>query len=390
MDPAVTSELCRQSALAMGRTWPNPSVGCVIESPGGRFCGGTEVPGGRHAEIVALDAFDEARRAADSPLFAAPATLHVTLEPCSRHGRTAPCTERIVKYSNLSVEFLAYDPSLQGEGQRDLRNAGINVVYRESPLAQAFLGGFLNRAKGLGPRLHLKLAHSGPVAGKRGSRLMISGPDGLALGQLLRSRFDAVLTGPGTAAADRPRLDLRAFGAPRFQRTFGEDLLLDSLLSLAGEITEQSGSFESSGKNPFQPARLFILKEKFEGCDAWLSEQESISVRTGREYVILSEKPHLWPGAVEIPSMRQPGFCQALRKVLAGLGYNEVLLECGPGLYSAVGPELSVTDRLYFIESKGSLTGDVLFAPETFEAFPAGKEVRAVYESESDILRVIA
>src|SRR3954463_1722722 len=75
----------------LGRTWPNPAVGAVVVrdgSPGPMIVGRgwTQASGGPHAETEAL------RRAGDA---ARGATLYVTLEPCSHHGRTPPCVDAI-------------------------------------------------------------------------------------------------------------------------------------------------------------------------------------------------------------------------------------------------------------------------------------------------------
>ena len=70
---------------------PNPWVGCVIVTVDGQvFVGATEAPGGRHAEVVALDA---ARAALVNTQGS---TAFTTLEPCSHHGRTGPCTEALI------------------------------------------------------------------------------------------------------------------------------------------------------------------------------------------------------------------------------------------------------------------------------------------------------
>src|SRR5579863_4261976 len=74
------------AASVRTRTSPNPWVGCVVRAGDAEFDGATEPPGGRHAEIVALDAAGDRARGA---------TLYATLEPCAHHGRTPPCAEAI-------------------------------------------------------------------------------------------------------------------------------------------------------------------------------------------------------------------------------------------------------------------------------------------------------
>ena len=69
---------------------PNPWVGALVVSERGVVLseGHTQVPGESHAEIEAL------RRAGEG---ARGATMVVTLEPCSHHGRTGPCAEAIIE-----------------------------------------------------------------------------------------------------------------------------------------------------------------------------------------------------------------------------------------------------------------------------------------------------
>src|SRR5699024_1975778 len=99
--------------------------GAVVLDPDGRVIsvGATEAPGGRHAEIVALDA---------AGTRAAGATLVVTLEPCSHTGRTGPCTERIISEGIAEVAYGCPDPGPDsGGGARALREAGVTVVDEE-------------------------------------------------------------------------------------------------------------------------------------------------------------------------------------------------------------------------------------------------------------------
>src|SRR5262249_60801466 len=72
----------------LGRTWPNPAVGAVVAKDGVIAGRGWTQPGGRpHAETEALRRAGAAARGA---------TLYVTLEPCSHHGKTPPCADAII------------------------------------------------------------------------------------------------------------------------------------------------------------------------------------------------------------------------------------------------------------------------------------------------------
>src|SRR5699024_8090410 len=90
-------------------TSPNPWVGCEIRSvDGATFTGATEQPGGRHAEIVALDLAGSAAR---------DATAFVTLEPCSHTGRTAPCVDALIEAGVARVVIAITDPDPQVAGR---------------------------------------------------------------------------------------------------------------------------------------------------------------------------------------------------------------------------------------------------------------------------------
>src|SRR4051794_842244 len=107
------------AAAVRGSTSPNPWVGCVIEAADGSvFVGATEPPGGRHAEVVALDAAGDAARGA---------TVWVTLEPCSHQGRTGPCADALVAAGVGRVVVAIEDPDtlVAGQGIARLEAAGI-------------------------------------------------------------------------------------------------------------------------------------------------------------------------------------------------------------------------------------------------------------------------
>src|SRR5262245_34125026 len=122
----------RRMALALalgrrglGRTWPNPAVGAVIVADTeqeplivGR---GWTQPGGRpHAETEALRRAGAASRGA---------TLYVTLEPCSHHGKTPPCADAIVAAGVARVVSALEDPNpeVRGAGHARLAAHGIPV-----------------------------------------------------------------------------------------------------------------------------------------------------------------------------------------------------------------------------------------------------------------------
>ncbi|HAT60550.1 MAG TPA: hypothetical protein DCS60_07240 [Opitutae bacterium] len=117
-------EAIREAFLAdVSETWPNPRVGAIIVEQGlvvsrGHF----QKDGGPHAEREALANLGR------SP--GTNATLYVTMEPCSTHGRTGACTNAIVEAGIKNIVIGTLDPthSHRGSGLAVLRKAGLNVV----------------------------------------------------------------------------------------------------------------------------------------------------------------------------------------------------------------------------------------------------------------------
>ncbi len=205
-------------ALALGRrglgnVWPNPAVGAVVvRSDGGApiIVGrGWTQPGGRpHAEAEAL------RRAGSA---AAGATLFVTLEPCSHHGKTPPCAEAVIAAGISRVVSALEDPNalVAGRGHALLRAHGIAVdIGLGADTARIAHAGHIRRVCDRRPHVTLKLAVS--ADGKAGlagrTPVRITGEAAQARTHLMRAMNDAILIGIGTALADDPQLTCRLPG----------------------------------------------------------------------------------------------------------------------------------------------------------------------------------
>jgi diaminohydroxyphosphoribosylaminopyrimidine deaminase / 5-amino-6-(5-phosphoribosylamino)uracil reductase len=198
---------------SLGRTWPNPAVGCVIVRDGRIIAAGRTRDGGRpHAEADALASTLE-------PV--AGATAYVTLEPCAHHGRTPPCADALVAAGVARVVSAMEDPDprVKGQGHARLRAAGIAVEIGEGAAeATDINAGFLRRISDGRPLFHLKLATSldGAIATAKGESKWITGPAARAAGQRLRATHDAVLVGINTVALDDPDLTCRLPGLSRY------------------------------------------------------------------------------------------------------------------------------------------------------------------------------
>ncbi|MDR0479625.1 MAG: bifunctional diaminohydroxyphosphoribosylaminopyrimidine deaminase/5-amino-6-(5-phosphoribosylamino)uracil reductase RibD, partial [Burkholderiaceae bacterium] len=209
----------RALRLAESARWhcpPNPAVGCVITDSQGHVLGEgcTQAAGQAHAEIMAL--LDAAAQGRD----VRGATVYVTLEPCSHHGRTGPCCEALIAAGVARVVAAAQDPNprVAGRGIARLRDAGmmVDVGLREAE-ARAMNPGFFSRMERERPWVRVKSAASldGRTALPGGASQWITSEAARADGYAWRARAGAVLTGIGTVLTDDPLLTVRLPGVTR-------------------------------------------------------------------------------------------------------------------------------------------------------------------------------
>ena len=249
----------RLARRGLGATSPNPMVGAVLVKDGkiiGR--GWHRRAGGPHAEIEALR---DAQKRGHNPTGA---TLYVTLEPCSTHGRTPPCTEAIIAAGIKRVVTGATDPNPKhaGKGFKILRRTGIKVLSlggdfpspRPSPSAgervaegrvrgrspannvshacvklnEAFNHWIVHRT----PFVTVKAAMTldGKIATASGESKWITGEKARAHGIKLRRHSDAILVGINTILADDPSLTVRSQKSEaRSQNARLRRVILDSM-----------------------------------------------------------------------------------------------------------------------------------------------------------------
>jgi diaminohydroxyphosphoribosylaminopyrimidine deaminase/5-amino-6-(5-phosphoribosylamino)uracil reductase len=193
-------------------TTPNPRVGCVIVLDGEIVGEGWhERAGEPHAEVKAL-------RVAGAK--AQGATVYVTLEPCSHHGRTPPCDQALISARVARVVAAMRDPNplVGGRGLEAIRAAGIAV---ESGIMQnealELNVGFVARMTRGRPWMRMKVAASldGKTALLNGRSQWITGPEARRDGHRWRARSCAIMTGIGTVRDDDPQLTVRDVDTPR-------------------------------------------------------------------------------------------------------------------------------------------------------------------------------
>ena len=212
--PADRTHMAEALALAergLYTTTPNPRVGAVVVRDGAVIGRGFhDRAGGPHAEIVALAEAGERARGA---------TVYVTLEPCSHHGRTPPCADALAAAGVARVAAAMADPNpLARHGADRLRAAGIRVDLglMESEARELNVG-FVARLERGRPWVRLKVAATldGRTALAGGESRWITGEEARRDGHRWRARACAVLTGIGTVRDDDPELTVRAVETPR-------------------------------------------------------------------------------------------------------------------------------------------------------------------------------
>ncbi|MBN2498398.1 MAG: bifunctional diaminohydroxyphosphoribosylaminopyrimidine deaminase/5-amino-6-(5-phosphoribosylamino)uracil reductase RibD [Deltaproteobacteria bacterium] len=196
----------RLARRARGRTWPNPMVGAVVVKKGRLLGSGYHRRAGEpHAEVLALDRAGGQARGAD---------LYVTLEPCHCHGRTPPCTDRILQAGVRRVYVGTRDPNPRecGAGIEQLRRAGVEVIEGvledECRELNEVYNVFIAERR---PFVLAKAAVSldGRIAPGSGDARWISSGESRVHAHRLRASANAVAVGVGTVLADDPALNVR-------------------------------------------------------------------------------------------------------------------------------------------------------------------------------------
>jgi riboflavin biosynthesis protein RibD len=328
--PAPQDIAWMRRALELARgvlydTSPNPRVGCVIVRDGQVIGqGATQPPGSAHAEIMALR--DAAARGASVQ----GATLYVTLEPCSHHGRTPPCADAVIAARPARVVVAMADPNplVRGRGLAALRSAGIEVVTGVcAEQALELNPGFVARMSRGTPWVWLKLAASldGRSALHNGASQWITGERARADGHHWRARSCMVLTGMGTVRADDPQLTVRHVSTQRPPRR--------AVVDGRFEIPETARLFDA-------PGEVVIFTGRDDPAKAG---------RLAARNVRVVRLPEIAPGRVD------------LRAMLAWMGenhINEVHVEAGAGLSGALLEAGCVDELLAYLAPV--LLGDAL------------------------------
>jgi diaminohydroxyphosphoribosylaminopyrimidine deaminase/5-amino-6-(5-phosphoribosylamino)uracil reductase len=331
---------------------PNPRVGCVLVQSGEVIAEGWHrLTGEPHAEVLAIRAAGESARGA---------TAYVTLEPCSHHGRTPPCTDALVEAGVARVICAVRDPNprVAGSGFERLRHARIDVVCGlMQDEAQRLNAGFFARMTTGRPRVTVKVAASldGRVALPNGASHWITGEPARRDVHGLRAESGAILTGVGTVLKDDPRLDARLEGTP----TLGRQplrVVLDSALRTPPDARMFG-----------VPGRTLILAARDD------PDQRRALEAAGAEV-------HLVGASADAPGVD----LERALGLLAGLEVNDVLVEAGPRVSGRM-LDAQLADRLVVYLAPHLLGARAISMLE----LPAIAAMADRYELEREDLRVV-
>ncbi|MDG5766844.1 bifunctional diaminohydroxyphosphoribosylaminopyrimidine deaminase/5-amino-6-(5-phosphoribosylamino)uracil reductase RibD [Balneolales bacterium ANBcel1] len=269
----------RLAGKGKGYVAPNPLVGCTIYSRDGDLIGEGyhERYGKEHAEINALNSIRDRSDLID-------ATVYVTLEPCSHHGKTPPCALELARYPLKRVVVAMRDPNpkVNGDGLRIMREKGIAV---ETGLledeAMRLNETFLFNIRFGKPYVILKVAQTldGYIAAPDGDSRWITGTSARKMVHQWRSEYDAVLIGRNTALMDNPRLTVRHVSGRQPRRIVidGPGTLPDDL-HLFSDIHEEKTIRVTCGNRPSgfekDPALSLLQPDTFRGKTLNVTELE--------------------------------------------------------------------------------------------------------------------
>lgn len=252
----------------MGFTEPNPMVGAVVVKDGKIISFGFhEKYGGKHAERIALEKID----IADS-------TLYVSLEPCSHHGQTPPCTDIILekRVKRVVIPMTDPNPKVNGRGVDILKKNGVRVdiglLEGEARKINRHYLKFISRNI---PYITINAGVSidGKLTDKSRKSQWITGELSRKISHSFRGEFSAILSGIKTVLDDDPQLTIREDGweGKKFFRVIldTENILNKKLKIFGDEETFPLIIFSARGteKNGVKAKNHYFIERSDEGVD---------------------------------------------------------------------------------------------------------------------------
>ena len=313
------------SLRSLGNSSPNPCVGCIVVNNNNIVGTGWTQPGGRpHAETQALKEAGHLSINSD---------IYITLEPCSHHGKTSPCVDKIIqaKPKRVIIGSIDPDPRVNGKGIQKLKKNGIDVLVGVlEKNVQEINEGFFSRLKLNRPFFSVKIACSadGKISLSNGKSKWITGDKSRNYSHILRALYDGIMIGSETALKDNPKLNCRLNGIEDYFNPV--KIVIDRRLRL-----ERSSNIASQAKN----IKTYIFTSN--KCD-------------------IKKKKNLEDLGVNVKSFdfkNETDFNKQFISYLSSIGINRILVEGGAYLITNLF-KLDFVDKLYLFRSPILLGND--------------------------------
>lgn len=293
-----------------GKVSPNPLVGCVIVDVNGHRIGAGyhKKYGGAHAEV-------EAVQSVETPEALKDATVYVTLEPCSHHGKTSPCADLLASLPIKRVVIAQKDPNplVNGSGIEKLRAHGIDVSLGVLEQEAEQLNEFFNHAQRFGrPFVTLKIAQTvdGFLTAANGDSQWITGKAARKKVHEWRSYYDAIMIGRQTAMADNPKLTVRHVRGRQPMR-----VVLDGPFSL--------------------PRELHLFSDKHEAKTTIITWNKEASLDYVDPMIKLMQHNYFRGNVIQVAKKEGHVDLREAISALDSLGVQSILVEAGQQLGSA-------------------------------------------------------
>ena len=303
-------------------TKPGVNVGCVIVKNNKIIGQGFyEKYGGAHAEINAIN---EVKRKYKKNFVSqlAESDIYVTLEPCSKKGKTGACVNELKKYDFKRIVIGAKDPTQNGI--KNLQLAGYEVINLNNQQCLALNESFFYKAKFKKPFVRAKIAmssdHKSVFISKK--RKWITGIPARNDVQTLRAEADIILTGAGTINEDNPSMNVRS-----------KKII--------------------ANKNFIQPER-YVFSNNLK-----LNWSAPFFKLPGKKVVVTSKKnlPRLPREINDISLMSLKKNSDSLSskdfiKKISKLNINNILIEAGPKLLGSFGDNNLIDEYIFYISQE--------------------------------------
>jgi len=335
-----------------GHTSPNPPVGAVLVKDGKIISsGGTQICGGDHAEVCAINSAGEDSRGSE---------LYVTLEPCSHYGKTPPCTDKIISsgIKKVYLPILDCNPKVSGNGLRILKENGVDVEIVDEfkdyaiDMYRPFFTFIEKRRSYLIHKSAVSL--DGFIADTTGSSKWISNEISRYLSHRLRALSDAVIIGKNTLLADNPSLDVRLNDFDITGFNFKNVLVTGCQKRILSNLFYENNICTSN------PLRVVVGFSDQYSKDMNFFKDENCIVYETKEYHTELFDYLLKLGRIRI--MPENSFFENILSDLASMGIMNVLLEGGGRISGGFMSDNLIDEEYLFIAPKIFIDGKKVFS----------------------------